>query len=183
MLRHMLPFQVHFSGRAQCQRPHPCCLVRQAAGNSAPIGVTKAMAGPLAHQHTQWTDEELLQAPLPQLMAQAAELRDSAHHHITFSPKVFIPLTRLCRDTCSYCTFALPPSPGRRAFMVGPPCMVDAVHHWCIRCKVLRVKTCGWRTCAAICTCSCVCIDIRGGVEHCSAWSSSGVRRGAVHTG
>lgn len=36
--------------------------------------------------------------PLERLMRAAAELRDAAHRHITFSPKVFIPLTRLCRD-------------------------------------------------------------------------------------
>ncbi|MFP5489655.1 MAG: 5-amino-6-(D-ribitylamino)uracil--L-tyrosine 4-hydroxyphenyl transferase CofH [Acidimicrobiia bacterium] len=29
---------------------------------------------------------------------------------VTYSPKVFIPLTRLCRDTCGYCTFAQPPA-------------------------------------------------------------------------
>ncbi|NNN18592.1 MAG: 5-amino-6-(D-ribitylamino)uracil--L-tyrosine 4-hydroxyphenyl transferase CofH [Acidimicrobiaceae bacterium] len=29
---------------------------------------------------------------------------------ITFSPKVFIPLTMLCRDRCGYCTFAKPPA-------------------------------------------------------------------------
>jgi len=27
---------------------------------------------------------------------------------ITYSPKVFIPLTKLCRDVCHYCTFAHP---------------------------------------------------------------------------
>lgn len=32
-------------------------------------------------------------------------------------PQVFIPLTRLCRDSCGYCTFAQPPKPGRRAYM------------------------------------------------------------------
>lgn len=118
-------------------------------------------------------------------MAAAAAVRDAAHRHITFSPKVFIPLTRLCRDrcvpppcrqrcastaqphlfwvqqagsgsgaapgpllctpggqplhapylgkpargaqawpslvlpacSCGYCTFAMPPAPGRRAYM------------------------------------------------------------------
>ena len=29
---------------------------------------------------------------------------------ITYSPKVFIPLTMLCRDKCGYCTFAQPPA-------------------------------------------------------------------------
>ncbi|MGH2749782.1 MAG: 5-amino-6-(D-ribitylamino)uracil--L-tyrosine 4-hydroxyphenyl transferase CofH [Actinomycetota bacterium] len=36
---------------------------------------------------------------------------------ITYSRKVFIPLTKLCRDACGYCTFAHPPLPGARAFM------------------------------------------------------------------
>ena len=53
----------------------------------------------------------LLDAPLDDLMAEAARLRDSAHGaRITFSPKVFIPLTMLCRDRCGYCTFAKPPA-------------------------------------------------------------------------
>ena len=36
---------------------------------------------------------------------------------VTFSPKVFIPLTKLCRDVCHYCTFARPPRRGERAYM------------------------------------------------------------------
>jgi FO synthase len=48
----------------------------------------------------------------------AARLRDnSSGPRITFSRKVFIPLTKLCRDACAYCTFAHPPRPGERAFM------------------------------------------------------------------
>ncbi|MBA2437726.1 MAG: 7,8-didemethyl-8-hydroxy-5-deazariboflavin synthase CofG, partial [Acidimicrobiia bacterium] len=44
-------------------------------------------------------------------MEQAAEVRDRAHGHcVTYSPKVFIPLTQLCRDRCGYCTFAQPPA-------------------------------------------------------------------------
>ena len=44
------------------------------------------------------------------LCAAAAELRDSGRGNvITFSPKVFIPLTRLCRDFCGYCTFRQSP--------------------------------------------------------------------------
>ncbi|GBF97862.1 hypothetical protein Rsub_11212 [Raphidocelis subcapitata] len=62
--------------------------------------------------------DSLLATPLPDLMREAARLRDEGHPRVvTFSPKVFIPLTRLCRDACGYCTFALPPAPGRRAFM------------------------------------------------------------------
>ena len=52
---------------------------------------------------------------LVDLMAVAADLRDRGLAEagrpgvVTFSPKVFIPLTRLCRDRCYYCTFATVP--------------------------------------------------------------------------
>ncbi|HUB96840.1 MAG TPA: 5-amino-6-(D-ribitylamino)uracil--L-tyrosine 4-hydroxyphenyl transferase CofH [Stellaceae bacterium] len=52
------------------------------------------------------------------LMARAAALRDEGHGNIvTYSPKVFIPLTRLCRDNCHYCTFAQPPRHGAAAYL------------------------------------------------------------------
>jgi FO synthase len=54
---------------------------------------------------------ELLGVPLPELVAAAGRRRDMAHGtRITYSPKVFIPLTMLCRDRCGYCTFAQPPA-------------------------------------------------------------------------
>ncbi len=54
---------------------------------------------------------DLLDLPLPALLAQARQIRDDAHgRRVTFSPKVFIPLTMLCRDKCGYCTFAQPPA-------------------------------------------------------------------------
>ncbi len=41
----------------------------------------------------------------------ASAIRDDfSRHYITYSPKVFLPLTHLCQDTCSYCTFAQSPS-------------------------------------------------------------------------
>jgi 7,8-didemethyl-8-hydroxy-5-deazariboflavin synthase CofG subunit len=44
------------------------------------------------------------------LMAAASILRDRYHGRtVTYSRKVFIPLTNLCRDACGYCTFARPP--------------------------------------------------------------------------
>lgn len=43
-------------------------------------------------------------------MARAAEMCASVHGNVvTYSPKVFIPLTQLCRDVCHYCTFAKAP--------------------------------------------------------------------------
>ncbi len=48
----------------------------------------------------------------------AAELRDRGKGRVvTFSPKVFIPLTRLCRDFCGYCTFRQDPSAADKLFM------------------------------------------------------------------
>lgn len=47
------------------------------------------------------------QLPLPALMARAVVRRDAAFGtNQTWSPKVFIPLTQLCRDLCHYCTFS-----------------------------------------------------------------------------
>jgi len=57
------------------------------------------------------THEDLLALPLPELFARAAAARDAAHGtRVTYSPKVFIPLTMLCRDRCGYCTFAKAPA-------------------------------------------------------------------------
>ena len=50
------------------------------------------------------------QAPLENLCAAAQSSRDLAHAgRISYSRKVFIPLTQLCRDVCHYCTFAQTP--------------------------------------------------------------------------
>ncbi|HET6811455.1 MAG TPA: 5-amino-6-(D-ribitylamino)uracil--L-tyrosine 4-hydroxyphenyl transferase CofH [Acidimicrobiales bacterium] len=54
---------------------------------------------------------DLMSAGLDRLMQEAAARRDRLFGaRITFSPKVFIPLTQLCRDRCGYCTFARPPA-------------------------------------------------------------------------
>jgi len=55
----------------------------------------------------------LVEAPdaaLPDLLAEAASLRDRGRgRRVTFSKKVFVPLTTLCRDYCGYCTFRRDP--------------------------------------------------------------------------
>jgi FO synthase len=61
---------------------------------------------------------ELLDVPLEDLCAEARRLRDNGHGRlVTYSPKVFVPLTTLCRDVCGYCTFARPPRRGERAYL------------------------------------------------------------------
>jgi FO synthase len=57
----------------------------------------------------------LLDASTEELCAEARAVR--CGRVITYSPKVFIPLTKLCRDVCHYCTFARPPRRGERAYM------------------------------------------------------------------
>ena len=53
----------------------------------------------------------LASLPLPELLSRAADRRNALFgSRVTYSPKVFIPLTMLCRDTCGYCTFAQPPA-------------------------------------------------------------------------
>src|SRR5262249_60583837 len=60
----------------------------------------------------------LRQALPEELMAAARAVREAERGRLVpYSPKVFIPLTKLCRDVCHYCTFARPPRRGERAYM------------------------------------------------------------------
>ena len=62
--------------------------------------------------------DEPLEEGLDELLASARQVREDEHGiHVTYSPKVFIPLTMLCRDVCHYCTFARPPRRGERAYL------------------------------------------------------------------
>ena len=61
-----------------------------------------------------------LTADAAALMPQAAAVRDAGHGAVvTYSRKVFIPLTRLCRDSCHYCTFAAAPQPGCNVYLTA----------------------------------------------------------------
>ena len=60
----------------------------------------------------------LFHRSLDDLIAEAGALRDAGHgRRISYSRKIFLPLTHLCRDVCRYCTFAKPPRRGQAAFM------------------------------------------------------------------
>ena len=78
----------------------------------------------------------MLDAPLDDLLAAARERRRGGGL-VTYSPKVFIPLTTLCRDVCGYCTVARPPRRGARAYLTvaegqgsGPTLQVS-FRDWC----------------------------------------------------
>ena len=52
----------------------------------------------------------ILAAPIADVLAEARERRDArGPARMTYSRKVFIPLTKLCRDRCHYCTFVTIP--------------------------------------------------------------------------
>jgi FO synthase len=60
----------------------------------------------------------LLDLPSDELLARARRVRDEVTGtRVTYSPKVFIPLTMLCRDRCGYCTFAQPPARLDKVFL------------------------------------------------------------------
>jgi FO synthase len=57
--------------------------------------------------------------PLQTLVEAAAAVRDRFKGHtVSYSKKVFIPLTHLCRDYCGYCTFRADPQAGVQPYML-----------------------------------------------------------------
>jgi FO synthase len=61
---------------------------------------------------------EYERVPLPELLAAAHTLGREGHGNVvSYSRKVFIPLTRLCRDVCGYCTFATTPRKAGTAYL------------------------------------------------------------------
>ena len=72
------------------------------------------------------TDDQALalaECDLGRLMPVAAARRDAAHGSIvSYSRKVFVPLTQLCRDVCHYCTFAQAPAEDKPPYLT-----IDAV--------------------------------------------------------
>ena len=62
--------------------------------------------------------DRLLAASADDLMVEAIALREAGHGRVqSWSPKVFIPLTQLCRNLCHYCTFSQPPKRGETAYL------------------------------------------------------------------
>ncbi len=87
-----------------------------AGGNGAKTGAP-AWAG-LRNPGPEEAFDLLDTTDLDGLLRAAAGVRDAGHPDVvTFSPKVFIPLTELCRDVCHYCTFAKAPRRLRSAYL------------------------------------------------------------------
>ncbi len=78
----------------------------------------KAISGPPLTSKEAYSLIPMFGDGLGDLCDTAAKVRDNRKQtFLTFSPKVFIPLTRLCRDTCSYCTFRKEPDNTADVFM------------------------------------------------------------------
>jgi FO synthase len=86
-----------------------------------PNGVDAALEAALVGHHISTEGAVCLMngAPLEALCEAASSLRKRFKgSSVTYSKKVFIPLTHLCRDYCGYCTFRSDPQPGVRPYML-----------------------------------------------------------------
>ncbi len=78
----------------------------------------------------------LLSAPLGEVLAEARARRDlRGPARMTYSRKVFIPLTRLCADVCHYCTFATTPAQLPAAFLSPDEVLAIARAGQAVGCK------------------------------------------------
>jgi 7,8-didemethyl-8-hydroxy-5-deazariboflavin synthase CofG subunit len=77
--------------------------------------------------HDAWTAQTLDKMPTAEITALASARRD-AHwgRRVTYSRKVFVPLTNMCRDTCSYCTFVKHPSDPAAQIMTPDQVLAEA---------------------------------------------------------
>jgi 7,8-didemethyl-8-hydroxy-5-deazariboflavin synthase CofG subunit len=96
----------------------------------------RALAGSVLSESDAIALIECPDRDLDDLMAVAGELRDRAKgHYVTYSRKVFLPVTNLCRDRCTYCTFRKDPGdPG--AWTMRP----DEIAAWSRRGQELGCK-------------------------------------------
>src|SRR5690348_5366408 len=86
-----------------------------------PCGVDAALERGLEGRGLSREDALFLmeESPLEALLEAAATVRDrSKGRFVSYSKKVFIPLTHLCRDYCGYCTFRSDPQAGVPAYML-----------------------------------------------------------------
>ena len=82
----------------------------------APALLNRAVAGELLPDSETMTLADCADLDALMQAAAAAATRRMAHV-VSYSRKVFIPLTKLCRDVCHYCTFAQPPRAGEAAYL------------------------------------------------------------------
>ena len=107
---------------AMISHPHPGDAVADPVRTARTPAMAAALSRALGGGALSRDDAALLIAcsdqDLPALCAAARLLRNAGRGRtVSFSPKVFIPLTRLCRDTCGYCTFRTDPHTDPHLYM------------------------------------------------------------------
>ena len=92
----------------------PCrCQVKQGESTSQLLDTLNQMHSPM--EVLQMLESHRISDLVS--MADLTRQRLSKPEVVSFSPKAFLPITRLCRDACSYCTFVTAPQEGRRSYM------------------------------------------------------------------
>ena len=88
--------------------------------------IAKAKAGTVLSDADAFSLLAASDSATPEICAAASTMRDRAKGKtITFSPKVFIPLTHLCRDFCGYCTFRKDPKQAGKDLFMTPEQVLD----------------------------------------------------------
>src|ERR1700727_2704809 len=91
-------------------------MAHASSGLAALLQTSAAGYRPTAEEAVAW----LIPAQAGQLMPSAESLTlDGFGETVTYSRKVFIPLTQLCRDVCHYCTFAKAPRSLHSAYLTA----------------------------------------------------------------
>jgi FO synthase len=100
------------------------------------VGIHNRKSGSGGNDGVPFDPHELGRQPLADLMAAARDLRDQGHGElVTYSRKVFIPLTRLCRDVCHYCTFATMPGKLAQPYLSAEEAVDLALQGQALSCK------------------------------------------------
>jgi FO synthase len=108
VLRARLEAHPDAGGMASLLRAAPTWRATTARATT-PTATTPTATTPTATSGGPGT-HDLTAASFAELAQHAGALRDSGFGTlVSYSPKVFLPLTQLCRDSCHYCTFAQPP--------------------------------------------------------------------------
>jgi FO synthase len=107
-------------------------MAHASSGLAALLQTIAAGHRPTAEEATSW----LIPAQAAQLMPSAESLTlEGFGETVTYSRKVFIPLTQLCRDVCHYCTFAKAPRSLRGAYLTADEVVAIARAGQAAQCK------------------------------------------------
>lgn len=97
-------------------------------GNGLRRAATRVLEGKVLTREQAWPLGDCTPAELVSLCRVASIIRDRGKgRNVSFSAKVFIPLTMLCRDSCGYCTFRQAPATAQYLYMT-PEEVLDIAH-------------------------------------------------------